>query len=525
MSGAKGKYVLLTSLFWAVVLASVLFFFLKRPEVHLPFTTASRASAPIAVGPSASAAPAANAPLHPMEPPLSPVQMTDEQMKSIGVTVGTAEFKNLDHELRATGIVAINDRLVSYAQVRFSGYIRKVFVDAPYQYVHKGDPLFTIYSPDLVATQQEYLIANNNQRALGSSTIRGVAAGARSLSSAAERRLQQWEISENQIEALKKTGRILSELTIQSPATGFITERSAYPNMFVEPGTRLYTITDLSRVWVNAQVFQSDVGMLKTGDVAQITVDTYPQKTFKGKVEEVLPQVDATTRTVQVRLSVENQGLLLKPGMFVYIDLKSSLGRRLVVPALSVFQTGLRQVVFLSKGDGLIAPQEVELGPQVGEDYVVLKGLKEHEAIVTSANFLIDSESQLQAASGAGVQPAQAPGAGMGSTPQQSIKIDYSSYPDPPHRGTNRLSVKLTGANGGAVSGAEVGVTFFMPAMPSMGMAEMSASANLAEKGSGLYEGLAVLSMGGTWQVTIAVKQHGQVVATKKFNVNAKGGM
>ncbi len=524
MSGATAKYVLITSLFWATLLAGLLFFFLKHPATHLPFTLSTQAPAPIAVGPPASSAPAANAPLRPMEPPLSPVQLTPEQMKSIGVTVGTAEYKQLRDDLRATGIVAINDRLISYAQVRFAGYIRKVFVDAPYQFVHKGDPLFTIYSPDLVATQQEFLLANENQRALGSSTIRGVAAGARSLSSAAERRLQQWEIPESEIAALKRTGKVLTDLTIQSPATGYVTERNAFPNLYAEPATRLYTIADLSRVWVNAQVFQSDVGLIKAGDTAQITVDTYPQKTFSGRVEQILPQVDATTRTVQVRLSVENPGLLLKPGMFVYVDLKSSLGRRLVVPAMSVFQTGLRQVVFLSKEGGLIEPKEVELGPQVGDDYVVLKGLKEHEAIVTSANFLIDSESQLQAASGAGMQPAQATGAGTGKTPQESMLIEYSSYPDPPHRGTNRLSVKLTG-NGAPVSGAEVGVTFFMPAMPSMGMAAMSASAKLAEKGGGLYEGLAVLSMGGTWQVTVTAKQQGQVIATKKFNVNATGGM
>ncbi len=522
MSSANGKSVLMTSLVWAALLAGVVFFFLKHPFGHAP--TPAGPPAPIAVGPPASAASAGSVPLHPADPPLAPMQLSSAQIQALGLTVGRAEYKQLSNDLRATGIVAIDDRLVSYAQVRFPGYIRKVFVDAPYQYVHKGDPLFTIYSPDLVATQQEYLIANNNQRALSSSTIRGVAAGARTLSGAAERRLQQWNISSDQIEALTRTGRVLEYLTIQSPASGYVTERVAYPNLYAEPGTRLYTIADLSRVWVNAQVFPPDVGFLKVGDTAQITVDTFPEKVFQGRIEQILPQVEPATRTVNVRLAVENADLLLKPGMFTNIDLKFSLGRRLVAPVSAVFHTGLRQVVFLSKGNGVIEPQDVELGPQVNDQVVILKGLSEHQSIVTSANFLIDSESQLQAASGGGALPLQASADGAGAS-HPAMQIDYSSTPDPPHAGVNRITVNLTGANSAAVSGAEVDITYFMPAMPSMGMAEMSASAKLAASQPGRYQGTVILSMGGTWQVTITAKQNGQVIATRKFSVNAKGGM
>ena len=410
-------------------------------------------------------------------------------------------------------------------QLRFAGYLRQVFVDALYQYVKKGDPLFTIYSPDLVATEQELMLANENQRALSSSSIKGVASGARLLSSAAERRLEQWEIPDSEIEKLKSTGKVLTELTIQSPATGYITERNAYPNLYAEPATRLYAITDLSRVWVNAQVFQQDVGRLKAGDAASITVDAYPQKVFNGRIEEILPQVEQATRTVQVRLSVENAGILLKPGMFVNVDLKSSLGRRLVVPASAVLDTGLKQVVFISRSDGVMEPREVVLGPQVGDESVILKGLEPHQSIVTSANFLLDSESQLQAAAGANTQPMSSVAAGPGNAPAQAAQIDFASHPDPPHMGTNQLRVKLTGSSGMAVAGAEVTVRLFMPAMPEMGMAAMSAEATLTEKTPGMYEGLAELSMGGTWQVTVTAAQGGHVLAVKKFNVNAKGGM
>ena len=163
----------------------------------------------------------------------------------------------------------------------------------------------------------------------------------------------------------------------------------------------LYTVADLSRVWVNAQVFQNDVGRVKPGDNAAITVDAYPNRTFSGRIEEILPQVDMTTRTVKVRLAISNPGVKLKPGMFVNVNLQSALGRQLVVPASAVFQTGTRQLVFVDHGNGSLEPKDVVLGPRVGDDFVVLKGLKAGQQIVTSANFLLDSESQLQAAAGA----------------------------------------------------------------------------------------------------------------------------
>src|SRR6201998_4209395 len=245
--------------------------------------------------------------------PLSPVQLTRERMQSIGVKTGTVEYTQLSDEIRATGTVDINERLLSYVQVRFPGYIRKVFANATYQYVRKGEPLFTVYSPDLVATQQEYLLAQQNQKTLQSSTVDGVAAGADTLSNAAERRLEQWEVPASEIAKLKETGKPVTDLTIYSPVSGYITERNALPNLYVEPSTRLYTVADLSQVWVNAQIFQDDIGRLKPGDAVGITVDSYPGHTFTGQIEEILPQVDMATRTVRVRLAREKSGLRAKP--------------------------------------------------------------------------------------------------------------------------------------------------------------------------------------------------------------------
>jgi Cu(I)/Ag(I) efflux system membrane fusion protein/cobalt-zinc-cadmium efflux system membrane fusion protein len=447
-------------------------------------------------------------------------------MQSIGVRTGAAEYKQLSDDIRATGTVDINERLLSYVQVRFPGYIRKVFANATYQYVSKGEPLFTVYSPDLVATEQEYLLAQQNQKLLQSSSVDGVAAGAASLSTAAEQRLQQWEVPSSELTKVKETGKPVTDFTVYSPVSGYITERNALPNLYVEPSTRLYTVADLSSVWVNAQIFQDDIGRLKPGDAVSITVDSYPGRIFTGRLEEILPQVDMATRTVRVRLAIANPGLKLKPGMFVNVDVKTSLGRQLVVPASAVFQSGTRQLVFLNHGNGSLEPKEVAVGPRVGDDFVILKGLEAHQSIVTSANFLIDSESQLQAAAGSFVPPP--PGAGSSAPsvpPAAQVNIDFTTDPNPPSKGANTFRVRLTGPGNAPVTGAAVTATFYMAGMPAMGMAAMNMTTTLVEKGNGLYEGNGSLDSGGAWQVTITAQRNGQIVATKQLRVNVAGGM
>jgi RND family efflux transporter MFP subunit len=527
------KYVLRTSLVWIAILAVIAGIWAYRTHaIKQPMATKAPMSGqmePIASGPPADAdEPKPSMSDMKMGAPLVPVQLTPERMQSIGVQTGTVEYKQLSDDIRATGTVDINERLLSYVQVRFPGYIRKVFANATYQYVKKGEPLFTIYSPDLVATQQEYLLARQNQKTLGASTVDGVASGAETLSAAAEQRLEQWEVPQSEITKLKETGKPVTDLTINSPVEGYITERNAVPNMYAEPSTKLYTVADLSRVWVYAQVFQDDIGRIRPGDMAQITVDSYPGRTFSGQIEEILPQVDMATRTVRVRLVMSNPGLKLKPGMFVNVDLKTNLGRQLVVPASAVFQSGTRQLVFLNHGNGSLEPKEIAIGPRVGDDFVVLKGLKAQDSIVTSASFLIDSESQLQAAAGSFVPPA--PGAG-GSSPTANApaaaqaNIEFTTDPNPPQKGSNILRVKLTGADGTPSTGADVSVTFYMAAMPAMGMAAMNTTAKLIDKGNGMYEGSGSLGSGGTYQVTISAQKNGQTIATKQSRVNVTGGM
>jgi RND family efflux transporter MFP subunit len=455
---------------------------------------------------------------------LVPVQISAQRLQSIGVKTGKVESKLIEDEIRTTGTVAIDETKLAYVQVRFSGFIEKVFVDATYQYIRNGQPLFTIYSPDLVATEREYLVAKQNQQQVAQSTVPGIASSAASLLDAASERLKQWGVPQQEIARLELTGKVQQELEFDSPVSGYITERNALPSVAVQPEMRLFTVADLSSVWVQAQVFQNDLGRIKVGDPATLTVSTFPGREFRGRVDFIYPQLDMETRTAKVRVAFSNSDLQLKPGMFVNVVLKVPMGRQLVVPATGVMQSGTRQIAFVKRSDDYLEPRELELGPRVGDDFVVLKGLKAGEVIVTSANFLIDSESQLQAALGSFVPPP--PGAGAASAmnaPQGNVEL--TSDPSPPQKGSNVFRVKLTDANGGSVSGAEVSVTLSMPAMPEMGMAAMRTPVALNDKGNGVYEGSGMLGSGGTWQTTILAKKNGQTIASKQLSVNATGGM
>jgi Cu(I)/Ag(I) efflux system membrane fusion protein/cobalt-zinc-cadmium efflux system membrane fusion protein len=491
-----------------------------QPAATASGSEPSQPAAPATAPSDDSAAP-------PPETPLAPIQLSPQRMQSIGVKVGVVESKTINDEIRLYGNVQPSERRFAYVQTRFAGWIRQVYADATGDFIRKGQPMFTIYSPDLVETEREYLLAKKNAGALQQSTVSGVSDGAALLIAAARARLQQFDIPESEIAKLDETGEAITDLTFYSPASGYITERNALPNMYVQPDTKLYAIADLSDVWVLAQIFQNDAGKIKPGDPAEVTLDAYPGRVFKGRVDYLLPQLDVATRTLPVRLVFSNPDLKLRPGMYVNVNLKLPLGKRLVVPDSAVFHSGTKSLVFTYTGEGNIEPREVEMGPHVGDEFVVSKGVKAGEQIVTSANFLIDSEAQLQAAAGAFMPPP--PGAGqaaaMNAPTQAQASVELTTAPSPPQKGTNTVRVKLTDQSGKPLTGAQVTVTFFMAAMPAMGMAAMKTVVQTSDKGGGTYEGSASLGSGGTWQVTITAVQNGQAIANRQFTVDATGGM
>jgi RND family efflux transporter MFP subunit len=442
--------------------------------------------------------------------PLTPVQLSPQRLQAIGVKIAVVEKKEVSNTLRVPGNVEMNQRQLVYVQTRFPGWIQKVFANATYQYVRKGQPLFTIYSPELVSTEQEYLLARQNQKSFVSDGHGTAAHESDWLVQAAADRLRQFGVLASEIARLEHTGTVQHDITIESPASGYVTEFNALPNQYAQSDMKLYTIADLSTVWVNGMVFQTDIGSLRPGTPALITVDAYPGRTFHGRIDQVLPQADMATRTVPVRFVFENPGLSLKPGMYVNVSMTIPLGRQIVLPSSGVLHSGTRQIAFIDHGQGYIEPREIVAGPQ----------------IVSSASFLIDSESQLQSAIGSFVPSP--PGAGEAAAmngPEERVSVAFATNPSPPHRGSNMVRVKLTSSDGKPVDGVEVTATFSMAAMPAMGMAAMRDVAKLPEKGDGFYEGPLDLQTGGTWQVTIVATRAGQTIANKQLSVNATGGM
>jgi RND family efflux transporter MFP subunit len=508
-----------------VLLAATLsYVFMHRSPAALPVSAQDPV---VARGPemtSKSMQPGGSAPAG-SEPALAPVQLSPQRLQEIGVTTATVTFKDVNNNLSVPGNVDIDEERLSYVQTRFPGWIQNVFANATYQYVRKGQRLFTIYSPDIVSSEQEYLLARQNQKAFAPDAHGMAAQEGGWLMKAAEERLRQYGIPAQEMTNLEQSGKVQRDIAIESPVSGYITERNALPNAYAQPETKLYTIADLSTVWVYANVSQSDVGRLKPGNSALVTVDAYPGRRFNGRIDQILPQVDPVTRTVRVRLVFRNPSVALKPGMYVNVAIAVPLGRQLVIPASAVLQGGARAIAFINHGNGNLEPRFIETGLQLNDSVVVLKGLRAGEQVVSSANFLVDSEAQLQAAMGAFAPTPTQPGANANAAPAPQMRIDLSTEPSPPRKGANTVRVKVTGSDGKAVSGAQVKATFFMPAMPAMGMAASRAEAALAEKGNGLYEGPLQLESGGGWKVTVTVRRGGQPVTTNQFSLSATGGM
>lgn len=456
---------------------------------------------------------------------LVPIQLDTERRQMIGVTFAAVERRAVARRVEATGTIEPDEELQAYVQTRFAGWIQRVFANQTYQFVRRGAPLFTVYSPDLAATEREYLLALDARGRVAGSPVPGVADGAASLAEAARQRLALFGIPPAEIARLDRDRRPRDVMTIYSPADGYIVERNALPNMYVQPDTKIYSITNLSTVWVYAAVFQDDFGAVRPGDRAALSVDAWPGEEFAGAVDYIWPAIDAATRTVRVRLAFSSHSGKLRPGMYARVRIELPLGERLVIPADSVLRTGLRNLVFVDRGDGYLTPTEVVVGPRAGGDLVILRGLEAGQRVAASAGFLIDSESQLEAAAGAFVPPPPGVGGDAATSAEAANQLEIATLPNPPSRGHSALRATLRDSAGKPIAGARVNVTFFMPAMPAMGMSAMRVTADLADRGGGVYAGGVELPSGGTWRVTAIASRDGRTIASRRFNLSVAGGM
>jgi Cu(I)/Ag(I) efflux system membrane fusion protein/cobalt-zinc-cadmium efflux system membrane fusion protein len=334
------------------------------------------------------------------------VTLTDRGRQLIGAQTEVVGETPIRRSIRAVGQVAYDETRMFHVHTKIQGWIEHVFAGAAGDVVRLGDPLLEIYSPDLLASQQEYLVALDNRTRVADATLPGVRDNAQSLVDAARKRLALQDLTDGQIEDLVRTRQAQKTVILYAPLSGTITARNVSHGERIESETSLLDIADLSKVWVLASIYEYDLPFVRVGQEADITLSYLPGLSFHGRIALVSPLVDATTRTIQVRIELENAGLVLKPGMFADVRLTADLGRGLTVPKDAVLRTGGRDLVFVNPSDGVFQPREVTLGLALPDRYEVTGGLAAGERVLSAAAFFVDSESRLKSALGAAVEPA-----------------------------------------------------------------------------------------------------------------------
>jgi Cu(I)/Ag(I) efflux system membrane fusion protein len=455
------------------------------------------------------------------------INVSPEKQQLVGIRTAVAEIRPLVKKIRTVGIVTYDETKVAQVFTKVEGWIDKLYVNYTGKLVEKGQPLFALYSPDLVATQDEYLLALRAKESLASSSLQEIRAGSAALLDATQRRLSLWDISDEQIAELQKTRQPKKNIMFYSPISGFVIKKEAVQGMRVMPDKELYTITDLSTVWVNADIYEFELANIRLGQRATITLSYYPGQAFSGKVSWISPVLDDKTRTTKVRLEFPNREFKLKPEMYTNVEIEIDAGRKLAIPDEAVLDSGIRKIVFIDKGDGRYAPAEVKLGGKFDRYYEVLDGLSAGERIIASAGFLLDSESRLTEAMGA---MAGMPGMDMGEGGKKPVAVEgprekkigdltlsLESQPQKPRLGENIVKLKVRDAKGAPVLDATVNIT---SAMTMPGMAVGKATAKHIK--DGVYEATVSFAMAGTWEIGVMVQRPGQKPVQEKFTVTAQ---
>ncbi|MBF0462015.1 MAG: efflux RND transporter periplasmic adaptor subunit [Magnetococcales bacterium] len=329
------------------------------------------------------------------------VRISLDKVQKMGVKTEVVALRALARSIRAVGTVQVDERKRQVVTLKYEGWIEKLHANATGLAVRKGESLLEIYSPALVLAQQEYVTAAQAERSLQEADAE-TQATAHALAESALMRLRNWDIAEDQIKRLRKTGHVERTLSVRSPMSGIILEKAAVQGMRIMPGEMLYRLADLTTVWVVADVFEQDIGAVRTGQSAEVTLNALPGKTFSGQVAFIYPTLSAETRTVPVRIELANPDGVLRPALYatVYLASSTSTAPVLAVPDSAILDSGSRLAVLVERGEGLFEPRTIKTGGR-GDGYVeILNGLKEGEKVVVRANFLIDAEANLRAALG-----------------------------------------------------------------------------------------------------------------------------
>jgi Cu(I)/Ag(I) efflux system membrane fusion protein len=375
------------------------------------------------------------------------VRISTDKVQKLGVRTEAAQLRSMDRSIRAAGRIEPDERRIAMISPKFEGYVERLHVNVTGQMVAKGQALLEVYSPELVSAQREYAIAVQGAESLKGADSPAQLGMGRLVESSLQR-LKNWDISEEQIKELIKSGETRRTMTFRSPVSGIVTEKKAVQGMRFMPGEALYQVSDLSAVWVIADVFEQDIGLVKSGTLAKIRINAYPDRLFEGRVTYVYPTLQAETRTIPVRVELANPGLLLKPAMFAQVELAvSARAPVLTVPVSAVIDSGTRQVVLVQAAEGKFEPREVRLGERSDNYVTVLEGVKTGELVVVAANFLIDAESNLKAAFGSfgsAQNSSAAPVNQASDAPNAGASIGHKAQGKVESMDAKGLSVSLT---------------------------------------------------------------------------------
>jgi Cu(I)/Ag(I) efflux system membrane fusion protein len=469
------------------------------------------------------------------------VMVSPARQQLIGVKTGVVKEQPLETVIRTVGTVDYDEQHIRQINLRISGWITHLFADYTGKSVNKGDPLITLYSPDLVSTQEEYLLSKRTLERVQASPMAHIRAGAEAQLESARNRLLLWNLTEAQIAELEQHEKPQRETTLFSPIDGVVTKKMALQGMYVTPEMSLYEIADLSTVWVYADIYEYELPIVKVGQEAIVTLASYPGEVFRGRVIYIYPYLSTETRTVKIRMEFSNPQGKLKPGMYGDAQIKTKAGKKLAIPQEAVLDSGTRKLVFVDKGQGMYEPREVKLGNKADQFYPVLEGLTAGETVVTSATFLIDSESKLMAATsmmgalgmgGIRMEQAQMGQMEMGgmkgmegmemaseSTARtqtvDGLTLTLVTDPQLPKKGENRLHLTIR-AQEAPVTDAKVTMAYTM-AMPGMEAEIVEAK----HTKNGIYTTAVDFGMKGVWdiEVTVVRGQSNPVKAKFTFQV------
>ncbi len=464
--------------------------------------------------------------------PGATVELTPEEISAAGVQVVEVGKARLKTELEAFGRVEQPVAQLAVISARVGGRIDKLYVDYTGQPVRRGQPVAEIYSPEVASSIEEYRLAIENRERMRKSSLSFVREQSDEMVNAARRRLELWGVTAKQIDA---SGPVPATITTYATVGGSVMERKVALGQYVNAGDTLFTVADLSQVWVKADVYESQLPSVRPGQQVEIESDALPGQMIHGSVELIEPTANAETRTVPVHVHVANPGMRLRPGMFVRAKFTiRNGGDTVVVPRSAVLDTGTRKLVFLAKEGGTFEAREIEIGAGTDEFFPVLRGLSAGDKVVTNGNFLIDSQTRLSGSmsslfggskefkNGEEPQKSAAPNASQPPPSNETAKLTFMIDPNPPKGAADAMfHITLNDANGKPIPDAKVTVTFVMPAMPAMGMPEMRVSYDVPWSG-GMYMGKGKVPMAGSWNVTVEATRNGQRIATYRTRVTAK---